>query len=33
MYWYDPHDGTVNDEYTKKEAAIVLEGVAKWLSS
>ena len=33
IYWYDPHDGTVNDEYTKKEAATVLEGVAKWLSS
>jgi hypothetical protein len=32
MYWYDPHDGTVNDEYTKKEAALLLEGISKWLA-
>jgi len=31
--WYDPNDGTVDDGYTKKEAATVLEGVAKWLAN
>jgi hypothetical protein len=31
IYWYDPTEGQVDDAYTKKEAAIVLEGVSKWL--
>jgi len=31
IYWYDPTEGQVDDGYTKKEAAIVLEGVSKWL--
>ena len=33
IYWYDPMEGQVDDGYTKKEAAIVLEGIAKWLGS
>jgi len=31
IYWYDPMEGQIEDGYTKKEAATVLEGVAKWL--
>jgi hypothetical protein len=31
IYWYDPMEGQIDDGYTKKEAATVLEGVAKWL--
>jgi len=31
MYWYDPHDGKVDDGYSKKEAATVLDGISKWL--
>jgi hypothetical protein len=32
IYWYDPQEGTVDDGYTKKEAATVLESIAKWLN-
>lgn len=31
IYWYDPTEGTVEEGYTKQEAATVLEGVRKWL--
>ena len=31
IYWYDPMEGQMDDGYTKKEAATLLEGVAKWL--
>lgn len=31
IYWYDPAEGEIDHAYTKKEAARVLEGVAKWL--
>jgi len=31
IYWYDAMEGQIDDGYTKKEAATLLEGVAKWL--
>jgi hypothetical protein len=31
IYWYDPLEGQMDDGYTKKEAAIVLESISKWL--
>lgn len=31
IYWYDPTEGKIDDGYTKKEAATVLEGIGKWL--
>lgn len=33
LYWYDPADGVRSRElYTKKEAGILLESLAKWVS-